>query len=147
MVGDLCHSKSGPALAHRRTGGPLVYKGVPPTGGNIVVAVVASQARVGPINGCGNVHNVRVTLDGTSGTGETSKEFGPGARTIQGATESVGCAYPQNNPPVMLTVVASQQTPARVFTTSASVANVATGSFQVVVSVDAQNVLTGVSAS
>lgn len=149
MIGDLCHSKNGNALVYKSTVGALVYKSdvQPPTAGNITVVVVSSQSVVGPIASCGNTHNVAVELDGASGTGQVSREYAAGARTIPGSTQSSGCAYPEENPPVVLTIAAIQQASGKSFTTTVNIPNVATGAYSVSITVDVDNILTGVTAT
>lgn len=147
MLDDLCFSKNSDSLVRKSGGSALVYKAYKPFApGNIRVVVASSRFEVGPIESCRNVHSVRVELDGASGAGEISKEYEAGALTLSGSTMSVGCAYPEENPPVTLTIVASQQDTGKIFVTSVAIPNVATGQYTVVVSVDADNVLTGVRA-
>lgn len=152
MTGDLVYSRGGGSLAYQLGGDSLVYKSdkePATTGGEIEVAVVSAQSEVGPIQGCGNHHDVVISIDGARGSnaGQASVKFAAAAKTLSIATTSSGCAYPENNPPMTLTVVATQQKQGKVFTTSVLLPNVATGTCQVVVSVGARNVLTGVSAS
>lgn len=129
MTGSLCRKAGGTALCRKAGGTALVYKGVLP--GNVVVVVTASRSQVGPINSCGNVHDVKVSLDAADGIGSVSVSAAPGAASLSGSTESVGCAYPEENPPVTLKVVAVQASTGRSYTASKSIANVATGSFAV----------------
>ena len=65
MTGSLCRKAGGTALCRKAGGTALVYKGVLP--GNVVVVVTASRSQVGPINSCGNVHDVKVSLDAADG--------------------------------------------------------------------------------
>lgn len=129
MTGSLCRKAGGSALCYKHGGSALVFKGVLP--GDVVVVVTSSRAQVGPINSCGNIHDVEVTLGNSSGLGSVSVSVAPGAASLSGSTESVGCAYPEENPPVTLKVVAVQASTGRSYTTSKSISNVAIGSFSV----------------
>lgn len=129
MTGSLCKKSGGSALCYKYGGNALVFKGVLP--GDIVVVVTASRSQVGPINTCGNIHDVKVSLGTSSGLGSVSVSVAPVTASLSGSTESVGCAYPDENPPVTLKVVAVQASTGRSYTTTKSIANVATGSFSV----------------
>lgn len=129
MTGSLCRKAGGSALCYKHGGSALVFKGVLP--GDVVVVVTSSRAQVGPINSCGNIHDVEVTLGNSSGLGSVSVSVAPVTASLSGSTESVGCAYPEENPPVTLKVVAVQASTGKSYTTTKSIANVATGSFSV----------------
>lgn len=129
MTGSLCKKSGGSALCYKYGGNALVFKGVLP--GDVVVVVTASRSQVGPINTCGNIHDVKVSLGTSSGLGSVSVSVAPLIASLSGSTESVGCAYPDENPPVTLKVVAVQASTGRSYTTTKSIANVATGSFSV----------------
>lgn len=129
MTGSLCYKHGGSALCRKHGGTNLVFKGALP--GDVVVIVTSSRSQVGPINTCGNIHDVEVSLGTSSGLGSVSVSVAPLTASLSGSTESVGCEYPEENPPVTLKVVAVQASTGRSYTTTKSIANVATGSFSV----------------
>lgn len=152
MTGDLVYAKAGGSLAYKSGGDSLVWKSdkVPTaTGGEIEVVIIAAQDEVGPIQGCGNHHNVVVSIDGSHGSnaGQASVKFAAAAKSLSVTTESNGCAYPENNPPMPVTIMALQQSSGVRLTTSGTVPNVATGSFTVTVSVGARGILAGIAST
>lgn len=149
--GKLVYKDGDGRLAYKAAGddaGQLAYKAAPVVqGGDITITVVSAHETVGPISSCGNVHNVRITLDGTSADGQASKTFAAQSRTVTVTTQSSGCAYPAENPPMDFGIVAVQPTTGVVKSASHAVANVATGSFSVSVTVGANAWLSGLEVS
>lgn len=140
-------------LCYRVNDGCLVFKAAGDDAGklcfktgydyNITLTAVSSQSKVGPIATCGNVHDVRITLDGMSVNAKVSKTYTPESRTITGTTQSRGCSYPNENPPVTLYLIAVQPATGVYLTAQVEIENVARGSFTVTLSVDRNGTLTG----
>ena len=145
-LGDLCYKKGGTALVYKKGGDALIYKAAPVTKpGDITLIITAAQAEVGPIKSCGNTHSVVIAINGTSGVASITTTVAKGTQTLSGTTQSTGCAYPNENPPMQLTVVAIQPTPGVTKQTIKSVSNVATGRFSITIKCDDDGTLTGVS--
>lgn len=140
-AGKLCYKASGVDL------GKLCYKAAPVViGGDITITVVSAQAQVGPIETCTNIHDVQITLDGTSAVAKVSKNFAPASRSVAVAT-ATACAYPSENPPMDMLIVAVQPSTGVVKSASHTVACVATGSFTIAIAVGANGWLTGLGVS
>ena len=145
-IGKLCHKYGGSSLAYKRGGGSLIYKAAPVTKpGDIILVLTAAQSEVGPIRSCGNIHSVIVSINGMSGVGSVSTIVARGTRTLSVTTQSSGCDYPDENPPMQITVVATQQTTGVTKQTAKSISNVATGNISVTINCAADGTLTGVS--
>lgn len=143
-AGKLCYKASG------ADAGKLCYKSASVViGGDITITVVSAYETVGPIQSCGNVHNVRITIDGTSSDGQVSKTFAAPnqSRSVSVTTQSSGCAYPNENPPMDFRIIAVQPSTGVVKSLSHMVSNVATGSFNILFAVDANKWLTSVEVS
>lgn len=143
-LGKLCYKHGVDALAYKRGIGSLIYKAAPKAG-DITLIITAAQAEVGPIKSCGNTHSVVIAINGTSGAASLTTTVAKGTQTLSGTTQSSGCAYPNENPPMQLTVVAIQPTPGVTKQTAKSVSNVATGTFSITITCADDGKLTGVS--
>lgn len=143
-LGKLCYKHGVDALAYKRGIGSLIYKAAPKAG-DITLIITAAQAEVGPIKSCGNIHSVVIAINGTSGAASLTTTVAKGTQTLSGTTQSSGCAYPNENPPMQLTVVAIQPTTGVTKQTTKSVSNVATGSFSITITCADDGTLTGVS--
>ena len=143
--GKLCYNRDSGALVYKHGGDDLVYKTAPAViPGNIDIIVMASQSEIGPIASCGNAHSVMVYLDNISSVGSVSVSVAPQSGRYTGSTQT-GCAYPDENPSVSLSVVAVQQSTGAVANTSVTIPNVAEGAFSISITVNATGLLTGVS--
>lgn len=147
-LGDLCYKKGGTALAYKKGGDALIYKAAPVTKpGDITLVYTASQLEVGPIKSCGNIHTVIIHVGSNSGEGSLETVVPNVSATISGHTESSGCAYPEENPPITVTVVAIQPSTGVTVQVAKNLANVANyesgGTFTVSVTCDATGKLTG----
>lgn len=124
-AGKLCFKSSG------NDAGKLVYKAAPPVvPGPVTLIVTSSRSQVGPINSCGNTHEVTVSVSSYSGIGSVALTIQPNTSSVNGTTRT-GCAYPEENPPVSLAVVAIQPSTSAAFSTSKQIPNVAEGSFSI----------------
>ena len=145
-IGKLCHKHGGNALAYKRGSGSLIYKAAPVTKpGDIILVLTAAQAEVGPIKSCGNIHSVVIAINGATGAASLTTTVAKGTQTLSGTTQSSGCAYPDENPPMQITVVAIQPTTGVTKQTNKNVSNVATGSFSIKITCASDGTLTGVS--
>ena len=145
-IGKLCYKHGGTALAYKRGDGSLIYKAAPVAKpGDIILVLTAAQAEVGPIKSCGNIHSVVIAINGVTGVASLTTTVAKGTQTLSGTTQSSGCAYPNENPPMQLTVVAIQPTTGVTKQTTKSVSNVATGSFSITITCADDGKLTGVS--
>lgn len=145
-IGKLCYKHGGDALAYKHGGDALIYKAEPVTKpGDIILVLTAAQTEVGPIKSCGNIHSVVIAINGTSGAASLTTTVSRGTRTLSGTTQSSGCAYPEENPPMQITVVAIQPTTGVSKQTTKSVSNVATGSFSITITCAADGTLTNLS--
>lgn len=143
-IGKLCYKYGGTALAYKRGDGSLIYKAAPVAKpGDIILILTAAQAEVGPIKSCGNIHSVVIAINGTSGAASLTMTVSRGTQTLSGTTQSSGCAYPDENPPMQITVVAIQPTTGVSKQTNKSVSNVATGSFSIMIVCSTDGTLTG----
>ena len=160
--GKLCYKHNDGRLCYKGGGnGSLVYKVGGQKTGDITLEIVATQPQVGPIDSCGNIHNVLINPSGqfTQGAGSfvvTGSSPGqadckitvstkPASVSVSCTTESEGCAYPDENPPMSFEVIANQVGVVGVKRTQKSVSNVARGSFTVTVTVGSDGKMTGVS--
>lgn len=148
-IGKLCYKHGDGRLAYKHGGDALIYKTAPKTKvGDIDLIVTAAQAQVGPIKGCGNYHPVGVTVNGSSGQPTVTVTVAKGSRTVSGVTDVRDCAYPQNNPPMQVTIVAVQPSTGVVKQTTKNVSNVANyggqGAFSVSITCSSDGTLTGV---
>ena len=145
-IGKLCHKYGGSSLAYKRGSGSLIYKAAPVTKpGDIILVLTAAQSEVGPIRSCGNIHSVVIAINGASGAACLTTTVAKGTRTLSGTTQSSGCAYPDENPPMLITVVAIQPTTGVTKQTTKSVSNVATGSFSITITCAADGTLSNLS--
>lgn len=147
-IGKLCYKHGGDALAYKHGGDALIYKAAPVTKpGDIILVYTASQLEVGPIKSCGNIHKVVIHVGTNSGEGSLETVVPNVSATISGHTESSGCAYPEENPQITVTVVAIQPTTGVTKQTTKNLSNVANyesgGTFTVSVTCDATGKLTG----
>lgn len=146
-TGKLIYHTTTKALCYERSSKALAHSVEPVVVGDIVLVLNASQSRVGPIKSCGNEHDVRIVFSGASGIGSVSLSTSSASKTLAGTTESVGCIYPEENPPVVVSVVAVQAATGATFSAFIPIANVAEGSFSISLTVDANGVLTGMGGS
>ena len=124
-AGKLCFKSSG------SDAGKLVYKvEKPPSPGPVTLIVTSSRSQVGPINSCGNTHEVTVSVSSYSGIGSVTLTIQPNTSSVNGTTRT-GCAFPAENPPVSLAVVAIQPSTSAAFGTTKQIPNVAEGSFSI----------------
>lgn len=144
--GKLCHKHGGEALAFKHGGDALIYKAAPVTKpGDIILVLTAAQAEVGPIKSCGKIHKVVIHVGTNSGEGSLETVVQNTSANYSGHTESSGCAYPEENPPITVTVVAIQPSTGVTKQTNKNVSNVATGSFSIKITCASDGTLTGVS--
>lgn len=139
---QLCYSKTHPGAAplcfSKRSAGvfPLVYKGSAKA--EIEVTVAATQTEVGPIKGCGNIHDV--IIDGSADAPHSSmrKSYDAGVSVFSISeiscpasisftcrSRSQGCSYPEDNPPMDFNIVAMNTVSRSVGTVQKHVDNVA----------------------
>ena len=145
-IGKLCYKHGGDALAYKHGGDALIYKAEPVTKpGDIILVLTAAQTEVGPIKSCGNIHSVVIAINGATGAASLTTTVAKGTQTLSGTTQSSGCAYPDENPPMQITVVAIQPTTGVTKQTNKNVSNVATGSFSIKITCASDGTLTGVS--
>lgn len=148
-LGKLCYVSGGSALAYNSGESALIYKGEETQTveyGDITVVVTAEVTKVGPIQGCGNIHDVQLTLNGSTGIGAVSCVV-PAASTVLSVTSrsvNPDCAYPAENPSMGFTVIVAQNGNPNTFNVAKSVSNVAEGSFDITLTVGANKMLTGV---
>lgn len=133
-IGKLCYNVGtswAGMLVYKNGGSALVYKTEkPPSPGPVTLIVTSSRSQVGPIDSCGNIHEVTVSVSSYSGIGSVTLTIQPNTSSVNGTTRT-GCSYPEENPSVLLTVVATQPSTSAVFSTSMNIPNVAIGSFSI----------------
>ena len=143
-LGKLCYKHGVDALAYMR-GICFFFYFASPKAGDITLIITAAQAEVGPIKSCGNTHSVVIAINGTSGAASLTTTVAKGTQTLSGTTQSSGCAYPKEKPPMQLTVVAIQPTTGVTKQAAKNVSNVATGTFSITITCADDGKLTGVS--
>lgn len=138
----LCYSKTHPGAAplcfSKRSAGvfPLVFKGDAKAA--IEVTVAAMQEKVGPIKGCGNIHNViidgsaedpyysiRESYDAGLSVFSVSNVTCPAVIAFTCNSRSQGCSYPEDNPSMDFNIIALNTGNRSVATTKKHVNNVA----------------------